>query len=104
MEPIHQPPVRYQDNTGNITVISESLWKPLTKQPGLFSTGWITIQLFLLTSPVFVWGACIDIDGEDPVKDNCFDLITGIPYYVKLNNGEKISVKRTGNVNPGRFS
>ena len=51
----------------------------------------------VLTSPVFVWGACLDIDGESAVKDNCFDLIPGIPYYVKINDGEKVSVKMTGN-------
>jgi len=49
-----------------------------------------------LTSPVFVWGVCIDIDGEASVTDNCFDLLPGIPYYVRLNKGEKVSVKQTG--------
>jgi beta-mannosidase len=51
----------------------------------------------ILTSTVFVWGVCIDIDGEAPVKDNCFDLLPGIPYYMKINKGEKVSVKQTGN-------
>lgn len=51
----------------------------------------------VLTSPVFVWGVCLDIDGEDSIKDNCFDLIPGVPYYVKLYKGEKVSVKQTGN-------
>jgi beta-mannosidase len=50
----------------------------------------------ILSSPVFVWGVCLDIDGEASVKDNCFDLLPGIPYYVKLNQGEKVSVKQTG--------
>ena len=52
----------------------------------------------ILSSPVFVWGVCLDIDGEASVKDNCFDLFPGIPYYVKLNTKEeKVSVKQTGN-------
>jgi beta-mannosidase len=51
----------------------------------------------VLTSPVFVWGVCIDIDGEASVKDNCFDLLPGIPYYLKVEKGEKVSVKQTGN-------
>jgi beta-mannosidase len=51
----------------------------------------------ILSSPVFVWGVCLDIDGESPVNDNCFDLFPGIPYYVKLNKGEKVSVQQTGN-------
>jgi beta-mannosidase len=33
-----------------------------------------------LTSPVFVWGVCLDADGDVPVPDNCFDLLPGIPY------------------------
>jgi beta-mannosidase len=61
----------------------------------------ITIQqkgdIAILSSPVFVWGACIDIDGESNCTDNCFDLIPGIPYTVKLGKGEKISIKTTGN-------
>ncbi len=61
----------------------------------------ITIQqngkTAILTSPVFVWGVCIDIDGEADYSDNCFDLFPGIPYTVELKNGEKIAVKTTGN-------
>ena len=50
----------------------------------------------ILISPVFVWGVCIDIDGEALVNDNCFDLFPRIPYYVKLHKGETVSVKQTG--------
>ncbi len=28
----------------------------------------------------FVWGLCLDVDGERPLADNCFDLLPGIPY------------------------
>jgi beta-mannosidase len=34
----------------------------------------------MLESPVFVWGVCLDVDGELPLADNCFDLLPGIPY------------------------
>jgi hypothetical protein len=30
----------------------------------------------------FAWGVCLDIDGELPVADNCFDLLPGIAYHV----------------------
>jgi len=50
----------------------------------------------ILSSPVYVWGVCLDFDGDATVTDNCFDLFPGIPYYVKLKQGEKISVKQTG--------
>lgn len=48
-------------------------------------------------SPVFVWGVCLDIDGESEVQDNCFDLIPGVPYTVNIKSDEKLSVKMTGN-------
>ncbi len=61
----------------------------------------ITIQhngnMAIITSPVFVWGVCIDINGEENYTDNCFDLFPGIPYSVELNEGEEISIKATGN-------
>jgi beta-mannosidase len=62
-------------------------------------------NLATLTSNVFVWGVCIDINGEENLSDNCFDLYPGIPYTVVLNKGEKISVKTTGNdllLKPGK--
>jgi beta-mannosidase len=51
----------------------------------------------ILTSPVFVWGVALDIDGESDITDNCFDLLPGIPYVVKIRNNEKAEVKMTGN-------
>jgi len=36
-----------------------------------------------LVSPTFAWGVALDLDGERPVPDNCFDLIPGIPYDVE---------------------
>ena len=51
----------------------------------------------IITSPVYVWGLCLDIDGESDISDNCFDLLPGIPYVVNLKKGEKVEVKMTGN-------
>ncbi len=52
----------------------------------------------ILTSPVFVWGVTLDIDGESDISDNCFDLIPGVPYSVKTNgNKNNLEVKTTGN-------
>ena len=50
-----------------------------------------------ITSPIYVWGLCLDIDGESDISDNCFDLLPGIPYVVNLRKGEKVEVKMTGN-------
>ncbi len=33
-----------------------------------------------LTSDAFAWGLCLDVDGEAPLADNCFDLIPGLPH------------------------
>ena len=33
-----------------------------------------------LSCDVFAWGVCLDVDGEAPVPDNCFDLLPGVPY------------------------
>ncbi|MGC4047018.1 MAG: hypothetical protein QM758_24750 [Armatimonas sp.] len=55
---------------------------------------WVT-----LVSDEFVWGVCLDINGEEEVIDNCFDLLPGVPYHVpwdveKLGEPE---ILRTGN-------
>lgn len=31
-----------------------------------------------LRSDVFAWGVCLDLNGETPLPDNCFDLLPGI--------------------------
>jgi beta-mannosidase len=36
----------------------------------------------VFTSPTFVWAVSIDLNGEDTVSDNCFDLFPGIPYSI----------------------
>ena len=36
---------------------------------------------------VFIWGLCLDVDGEAPLPDNCFDLLPGIPYTMPWPGG-----------------
>lgn len=36
----------------------------------------------ILCADAFAWGVCLDIDGELPLPDNCFDLLPGIPYVL----------------------
>jgi beta-mannosidase len=57
-----------------------------------------------LTSDAFAWGVCLDVDGELPLADNCFDLLPGIPYVipwkaalgepriVRVGNGDAVKV------------
>lgn len=54
-------------------------------------------DLAIISSPVYVWGVCLDIDGESNISDNCFDLLPGVPYTIKITDKSKIQVKMTGN-------
>jgi beta-mannosidase len=35
-----------------------------------------------LRSEAFVWGVCLDMDGEAPYSDNAFDLLPGLHYTI----------------------
>lgn len=51
-----------------------------------------------LKSVVFVWGVCLDVDGEIPLPDNCFDLLPGVPYRLPWSDGlGEPRIVRTGN-------
>ena len=52
----------------------------------------------VLSSEAFVWGLCLDLDGEWPLQDNCFDLIPEIPYRMPWHDelGDP-AVERIGN-------
>ena len=56
-----------------------------------------TDDKIILVSPVFVWGLCLDLDGESDIPDNCFDLLPDIPYVVNCKKASKIEIKMTGN-------
>jgi len=59
---------------------------------------WLT-----LISDAFAWGVCLDVDGEAPLADNCFDLLPGIahtmpwstelgePRIVRLGNRDAVT-------------
>ncbi len=36
----------------------------------------------VFTADSFVWGVCLDIEGDADVSDNAFDLLPGIPYVI----------------------
>lgn len=38
--------------------------------------------MLTISSNEFAWAVCLDIDGELPVADNCFDLLPGVAYRV----------------------
>jgi beta-mannosidase len=46
----------------------------------------------------FVWGVCLDLDGEAPLADNAFDLLPGLEYTVPWPEGlEAPRILHTGN-------
>jgi hypothetical protein len=40
-----------------------------------------------LVADVFVWGVCLDVEGDVRLPDNCFDLLPGIPYEIVWSDG-----------------
>lgn len=70
---------------------------------GLFTNPDISLELthgiLTLRSDVFVWGVCLDIDGERDVAHNCFDLLPGVPYSLPWDIGKlgEPKILRTGN-------
>ncbi len=52
--------------------------------------------LAVFRSEVFVWGVCLDVDGETPLADNCFDLLPGIAYPVPWSAAQPPVILRTG--------
>ena len=52
-------------------------------------------------SEAFAWGVCLDLDGELPLADNCFDLLPGLPYQMAWPDGEPPVVVRVGNAEVG---
>ncbi|WP_319586256.1 sugar-binding domain-containing protein [uncultured Desulfobulbus sp.] len=46
----------------------------------------------IFRSPVFVWGVCLDIDGEAPVTDDIFDLLPGIEYEMAWPSDQPLPV------------
>ncbi len=65
----------------------------------------VTVETGVATfrSDTFAWGVCLDLDGEAPLVDNCFDLLPGLPYPVPWAGPEAPVVLRVGNAEiPGR--
>lgn len=52
---------------------------------------------FTISSPVYVWGVCLDINGESDIEDNCFDLIPGISYIIDAGSDKNVGIIMTGN-------
>ena len=49
------------------------------------------------SSPVFVWGVCLDLAGEIPLEDNFFDLYPGVEHLVPWPQAEPPRILHVGN-------
>ena len=53
-------------------------------------------EMLYLKAEKFAWGVCLDIDGELPLADNCFDLIPGgeypVPWPAELGEAKVVRV------------
>lgn len=52
----------------------------------------------VFTSPVFVWGVCLDLDGERDLADNFFDLYPGQPYAIPWSGSAAPRILALGNL------
>ena len=53
----------------------------------------------VFASKAFAWGVAIDLNGERPLPDNCFDILPGIEYRIPWPAREPLpSVVRVGNL------
>lgn len=50
------------------------------------------------TSPVFVWAVCLDLNGDQTLSDNFFDLYPGQPYRIPWPSPQPPRVLHCGNV------
>ncbi|HVF74481.1 MAG TPA: hypothetical protein VM938_05485 [Acidimicrobiales bacterium] len=49
-------------------------------------------------SETFVWGVCLDLDGEVPLADNFFDVYPGIPHAIAWDAATPPKVLHIGNL------
>jgi beta-mannosidase len=49
-------------------------------------------------SATFVWGVCLNLDGETPLADNFFDVYPGVPYTIPCQDKRRPTVIRVGNL------
>ena len=54
-------------------------------------------DLAIFQSDTFDWNVCLDLDGEDPLADNFFDVFPGIPYAIAWNKPALPRILHVGN-------
>ena len=52
----------------------------------------------IFTSDKFVWGVCLDLNGEKSMPDNFFDVYPGIPHIIPWKGSAKPKILFVGNL------
>ncbi|MBU4201301.1 MAG: hypothetical protein KKE37_08140 [Verrucomicrobia bacterium] len=52
----------------------------------------------IFTSDTFVWGVCLDLNGQKLMPDNFFDVYPGIPHVIPWKGARKPEVRFVGNL------
>ncbi len=52
----------------------------------------------IFTSDTFVWGVCLDLNGDKPMPDNFFDVYPDIPHVIPWRNARKPEIVCVGNL------
>jgi beta-mannosidase len=56
----------------------------------------------VFTSNTFVWGVCLDLNGDKPMPDNFFDVYPGIPHEIPWKTKKEPKVLFVGNLGKGK--
>jgi hypothetical protein len=88
---------------GQHLIVRNRLFLPLLKelnwpQPQLSVT--LEDGCAVFSSPTFVWGVCLDLDGETPLADNTFDVYPGIAHRIPWVGPGMPKVLHVGNLVP----
>jgi len=52
----------------------------------------------VLESPTFAWAVCLDLNGEQPLSDNFFDLYPGLPHVIAWPHKDTPGIVKVGNL------
>jgi len=91
------------ENSGKVgqVIARNKLFEPLFKDLH-WPTPQVTVRVHngqaIFTSPTYIWGVCVDLNGDHPLSDNLFDLFPGMDYTIPWPAAAEPKVLWTGNL------
>ena len=106
------PADKWKDPKGSMAfaMLSDDKKQPLARSrlflPLLKEMNWAPARLrccvrngkAVFESDTFVLGVCLDLNGEEALADNFFDVWPGIPYEIPWPSDRKLEILHTGNL------